>query len=464
VGFGQWLARVLNPKRATPERSITDLESYINALQSVYYSGIGIPGYQQTLAGEPAEKAPDNFVSYAQQLYAANGPIFALTAVRMLAFSGIRFQFQRMVNGRPSRLFGSQALGILEHPWQGATTQDFLTRMILDADLAGNAYFALMNNELVRLRPDWTYIVLQPRAVSGSSALGYKRMGYVYQEQGIGSQFDPVFLPVNEVIHFAPLPDPLATYRGMSWVTPVIREFTNDKLMTRHQTKFFENGATPNLFIKLDSAVKFEDFLRFKENFRENYEGVEKAYSTMVLGGGADATVVGADFHQMSFTSSQGRIETRLAAAARVPVTIVGFSEGLQGSSLNSGNFREARRELADMTMHPLWQNVCGSIEHILNVPGHAPGETHNVRLWYDSRDVPFLREDARDAAEITATKASAINSLITAGYEAGSVVEAVTTEDLTLLRHTGLFSVQLQPPRTEQQSQNQPIQGELVP
>lgn len=462
MGLGQRLARVFNPKRARHSITIEDLNSYFAALQSYYYTGTGLP-YQQTLAGQPAEKAPDSFVAYAQQLYASNGPVFALTSVRMLAFSGIRFQFQRLSNGRPSQFFGSSELRILEHPWQGATTQDLLARMILDADLAGNSYWAVMDGELVRLRPDWVYIILQPRAVSGSGALGYKRIGYVYQEEGFGSGFDPVFIPTDEIIHFAPTPDPLATYRGMSWITPVIRELTNDKLMTRHQTKFFENGATPNLFIKLDAAVKFEDFLRFKEKFREDYEGVEKAYSTMVLGGGADATVVGADFNQMSFTSTQGRIETRLAAAARVPVTIVGFSEGLQGSSLNSGNFREARRELADMTMHPLWQNVCGSIEHILNFPNPYPGAAQNVRLWYDARDVPFLREDARDAAEITQVKASAISSLITSGYEAQSVVEAVVTEDLTRLRHTGLFSVQLQPPMTEQQ-EKQSVQGELVP
>lgn len=459
MGFGQWLARVLNPTRAKPqERAVSDLESYIQALQNVYYGYY--PTIQQTLSGEPAEKAPDNFQAYAQQLYAANGPIFALVAVRMLAFSGIRFVFQRIRDGRPSGVFGTETLRILERPWPGATTQDLLARMLLDADLAGNAYFTIMGDELVRLRPDWVYIILQPRATSGSGALGYRRIGYVYQEQGLGSGFDPVFLPTDEVIHFAPLPDPLATYRGMSWITPVLRELTNDRLMTRHQTKFFENGATPNMIISLDSAVKFEDFLRFKEKFKADYEGVEKAYTTMVLGGGADATVVGADFQQMSFTATQGRIETRLAAAARVPVTVVGFSEGLQGSSLNSGNFKEARRELADMTMHPLWQNVCGSIEHVLDIPG---GRNSGVRLWYDARDVPFLREEARDAAEIVATKAAAISSLITSGYEAQSVVNAVVAEDLSLLRHTGLFSVQLQPPGQNQQ-QDQPIAGELVP
>jgi phage portal protein BeeE len=430
-----------NPKRG----SVTDLESYITQLQSVY-NGYGYAGYQQTLAGQPAERIPNDLMAYSQQVYAANGPIFALMAVRMLAFSSIRFQFQRLNNGRPSGLFGTRDLSILETPWIGGTTQDLLTRMITDADLAGNAYLTIQNGELVRLRPDWVYIVLEPRYMRGS-ILGYKRVGYVYQELGIGSsQHEPIPIALDEMAHFAPHPDPLAAYRGMSWITPVIREVVNDKMMGRHQQKFFENGATPNLMVSMDAAVKHEDFLRFREAFKTEYAGVDNAYKTMVLGGGADVSVVGANFEQMAFTSTQGRIETRLAAAARVPVTIVGFSEGLQGSSLNSGNFREARKELADMTMHPLWQNACGSLQNIL----HVPLLGNSARLWYDARDVPFLREDAKDAAEINKVKASTISVLIQSGYEADSVVQAVLSEDFSLLKHTGLFSVQLQPPLTK--------------
>ena len=42
------------------------------------------------------------------------------------------------------------------------------------------------------------------------------------------------FFDVNEIIHWAPLPDPEAEYRGMSWITPVIREVMGDTGMTLH--------------------------------------------------------------------------------------------------------------------------------------------------------------------------------------------------------------------------------------
>jgi hypothetical protein len=96
--------------------------------------------------------------------------------------------------------------------------------------------------------------------------------------------------------------------------------------------------------------------------------------------------------------------------------------------------------------MHPLWQNVTGSFEPLLNRP--TGGDT---RLWYDATDVPFLREDEKDAAEIQGKRAQTIRSLVDAGYTPESVIDAVEADDFRLLVHSGLYSVQLQPPGSGQ-------------
>jgi phage portal protein BeeE len=431
------------------ERDITTLDDYAAALSSFAFAGntYGFGGLQQTLVGGQTERIPTDLAGFATAAYASNGPVFALMAVRMLVFSAVRFQYQQFNAGRPSRMFGDRSLSILETPWTGGTTQDLLARMIVDVDLAGNSYWAKVGGELVRLRPDWVGIVVEPRMVRGA-VVGYRRIGYVYAEGGgIGPDSDTATFLADEVAHFAPYPDPLATYRGMSWLTPVLRELHNDKLMSRHQRKFFENGATPNMVVSLDAAVKEDAFKRFVAMMDEGHKGVDNAYKTLFMGGGADVTVVGANFEQMAFTATQGRGETRLAAAAGVPPVIVGFSEGLQGSSLNAGNYASSRRRMADGTMHPLWQNAAGSLAPLMPVP---PG----TRLWYDSRDVPFLREDAKDSAEIQAKQATTIRQLVDAGYRPDSVVAAVQAEDYALLQHTGLFSVQLQPPGAGQANQ----------
>ncbi|MFG3439923.1 phage portal protein [Nonomuraea sp. NPDC047897] len=391
------------------------------------------------------EQIENDFPGYVQGIYKRNGPIAALMLVRLAVFSEARFTFRRMRNGRPGDLFGTSALAALEHPWPGGTTGDLLARMIQDADLAGNAFIAKVpgTDRLRRLRPDWVTIVSASKSEPElyGAALDAEVIGYYYSPRAPGVRTDTLLLP-DQVAHFAPIPDPECSWRGMSWLTPVLREISSDLAATQHKLKFFENGATPSLAVKLDASVTPDMFQRFKALMDEQHKGTDNAYKTLYLGGGADVTPLTMDLRQLDFKSTQGAGESRLAAAAGIPSTIVGFSEGLQGSSLNAGNYGSARRRMADGTMRPLWRNAAGSLSSLIEVPSGA-------ELWYDDRDIAFLRDDRKDSAEIQQAKAAAIRQLVDAGYEPESVVAAVEAEDMTLLKHTGLYSVQLQPPGT---------------
>jgi phage portal protein BeeE len=390
------------------------------------------------------QEIPDHsFAGLVRSMYKSNGIVFACELVRLMHFSEARFQFQRMRNGRPQDMFGNADLNILEQPWRNGTTSDLLTRMLVHADFGGNAYIWRKSpTELKLLRPDWMGIVIgsnsddeiQPWDVDA------ELLGYYYQPGGPASGSDPVVFLPDEIAHFAPIPDPEAQYRGMSWLHPIVQEVLGDKAATQHKLKFFENGATPNMIVKLD--VQPEDFDKWIKIYKEKYEGSPNAYKTLFLGAGVDTEVVGSNFQQIDFKQTVGVSETRVAAAAGVPVVVVGLSEGLQGSSLNAGNYGQARRRMADGTIRPLWRNAAGSLQTIITTPPDA-------RLWYDDRDVTFLKDDAKDAADVLAVQATAIKTLTDGGYDPESVVKAVTSGDLTLLEHTGVFSVQLQPPGT---------------
>ncbi len=434
---------------SSTERGI-DLSEYVALLnESALNTGYMQPALHQTMPGTATERTPATFEGLATGAYAANGVVFACMLVRQLVFSSVRFTFQQMRNGGPSSTFGSPALSILERPWNGGTTQDLLSRMIQDADLQGNSYWVRDGSELVRLRPDWVEIVATPRYLgaglnSGAEManrggqVGWKKVGYFYHEGGIGVGV-PAAFTASEVVHYAPIPDPMSRFTGMSWLTPVLREIHADQAMTTHQRKFFDNGATVNMVIKHDPAADEEKVRRWIELMKDRHDGAANAYKTLHLYPGADATPVGADFRQIDFKNVRGGGETRIAAAAGVPPVIVGLSEGLAAATYS--NYGQARRRLADGTAHPLWQNLASCLEHAV------PPPREGTRLWYDASDVPFLREDEKDAAEIQKTRAETIGSLITAGYTPGSVVAAVEANDLGLLEHTGLFSVQLQEP-----------------
>jgi hypothetical protein len=162
----------------------------------------------------------------------------------------------------------------------------------------------------------------------------------------------------------------------------------------------------------------------------------------MFLGGGADAKVVGSDLKQIDFKVTQGHGETRIAAAAGVPPIIVGLSEGpglRDVLELRAGP--PAVRGHDDASAVAQRRRV--ALATILDVP---PG----AELWYDDRDIPFLQEDLKDEAEIQQTQANAIRTLVHAGFEPDSVVSAVTAADLNRLKHSGLYSVQLQAPGSD--------------
>jgi len=229
----------------------------------------------------------------------------------------------------------------------------------------------------------------------------------------------------------------------MSWLTPVIREIQADSAATEHKWQFFNNGATPNMVVKFDPSLDKTQAQEFKDLMESEHQGVRNAYKTLYLGGGADATVVGADFQQLDFKATQGKGETRIAMASGVPATILGASEGLSGSSLNAGNYGQAKRLFSDVTLQHLWGNAVSSLETLARVPDGA-------ELWFDTRSIPFLQDDLKDTAEIQQAQSAAIRQLVDGGYDPASVVAAIQSDDFSLLNHTGKLSVQLQEPGTD--------------
>lgn len=430
-------------------RAVVSVDDYIAAVNQYGFT----PSATTSMGTTHAETIGTSLPAYASAGFAGNGVVFACMATRQLVFSAARFRWQRMRDGKPSDMFGDPSLSLLERPAPGETTQDLLSQMIQFADLTGNGYQVLDTpltrlggdggSQVLSLRPDWMFIIALPRmrmdGQGGKGQLGWRRTGYVYYEGGQHSGNDPVVLGVDEVSHFAPYPDPLYPFRGMSWLTPVVREIENDSLMSRHKRKYFENGATPNMIIKHPVGADRQKVLDFAKRLAAENGGVDNAYRAMNLYPGADATIVGSDLKQIDFRQVQGAGETRIAAAAGVPPVIVGLSEGLQAATYS--NYAQARRRFADGTIHPLWQQAAGSLASIM------PDLGRDVRLWYDADDIPFLREDEKDAAEINEIRARTIRTLVDGGYTAESAAKAVETGDFRLLQHTGLFSVQLQAP-----------------
>lgn len=414
-----------------------------------------LPWLGSTPLDGKTEVIENDFEAYVRRGYKANGIIFACITSRQQVFSQARFQWREFTNGRPGDLFGSPELGLLEQPWPSGTTGELLARMEVTASLAGNFYATVVDDagsfgkaatgegrRVVYMRPDWVTLIIES-PTDDPYDVRAKVIGYEFRPRsttGVRSSKALLLLP-SQVCHYSPIPDPEARFRGMSWLTPILREIQADNSATSHKDSVLKNSAVPNMVVKFDKDTNPEAFAEFVEGFKANHQGWQNHGKTLFLAGGADVTPVSLNFNELDLANVQAKTENRIAVAAGVPAAILGISEGLSGSSLNAGNFTAAKRLFAETTIADLWAKACPSLQTLLTPPPKAP----RAELWYDARQIPFLRDDAKDAASIRQMEAATINQLVNTGYTHESVVDALLNNDWRLLVHSGYYSVQLQ-------------------
>jgi phage portal protein BeeE len=398
-------------------------------------------GLLQTYYGGPTatgERVSSDFLSYARVGYQGNGVVFSVLNARLRLFSEATAKFRALAD---KRLFGNADLALIENPWPGGSTSELLGRMIQDADLAGNSFIRRVDStRLERLRPDWVQIV---SAVFNEDEPGEycEVIGYLFADGGWSSGEDPVFYPVDEVAHWSPIPDPLAKWRGMSWLTPVVRDVNADLEMTTYRQKFFDNAATPNMVVKYKGKVGATNLTALIEQLNAKHGGSANAFKTLALDEGADMTVVGNNFAEMAFTELQAAGEVRIASAGGVPPIVAGLQGGLDASTM--ANYAAAYRNFADSTMHVAWRGAFAVLAKFVTVPDQC-------QLWFDTRDIPALRDEEFARQRANAQLSIAVMNLVNAGFDADSVTAAVVASDMSLLKHTGLVSVQLQKPGTQ--------------
>lgn len=443
-GF-QALASALRPSRPVASNSLTLDELLANlSLENAIF-----PNLASLRAN--VEEPDHTFAGFVTAVYSRSPIAFACLMARWKLFSQARFQFQQMFGGRRGALFGTPDLAVLEHPEPGETTVDLAIRAISDADLEGDWFGVLRNvgraTRIKRIRPDWTTVVLGSRNPNVDPKLigldpDTEVIGFGYQPGGAGMGNDVIAFSAEEVAHFHPNINPLSRYRGAPLVVAALHEVLADQAATSHKLAFFKNGASPAIAISMPPAWDEKKAKNWIDQFEQKNTGALKAYRTIYFNAGMKAETVGSDFQQMTFKELQGSAETRLAAVTGIHPVVVGLSEGLQGSSLNSGNFQSAARASADVTLRWLWANFCGSVETIIPPP-------RGSRLWYEEESIPFLQADVKDKAEVLQKNGSTIGNFVDKGFTPESAVDAVVSGDFNRLVHTGLPSVQLQPAPT---------------
>lgn len=378
-----------------------------------------------TSYGSPdREKILPQLGAWAQSVNANSAIVFAAILVRISLFSEVEFQFQAKDDGH---LFGNTALAKIEEPWgPGSSASELLARMEQDTSLTGNAYIwdAPGEGRLVRLRPDWTTIVSELVRVPGGGQYRHKVGYWVEPPKSVTGQGTGQFYPAAEVVHWAPVPDPAADFRGMSWLTPVYRDIAGDDGLTNYKVRYLENSASPNLLIRYSQKLQPGTVDAVRERMHARYGGVNNAFKTLVLDQGADVTVIGNSLQQMDFSNVQSAGVDRILAAGRVPGLMVGL-ESLRGAGRS---YQDVVMQFANLWARPQWRSVCGALSQIVDVPA-------GNRLWFSTTNIAALQSGEMEQAQAALVRMQALLAARQAGYTRDSAVAAVDTGDVTKLK-----------------------------
>jgi hypothetical protein len=389
-----------------------------------YWEGMasGAAVLTQSYGSPDREAILPSLTAWAQQANGSSAVVFSAILARIALFSEARMQLQALDD---RHLFGNQSLAVLEHPWPDGTTGELLARNEQDVSLAGQSYTWAPPGEdrLVRLRPDWTTIVSEVVRVDGGGWYRSKVGYWVQPPRGITGQGDGEFYPAGEVAHWAPIPDPQADFRGMSWLTPVYRDIAGDDGLTQYKIKYLENSASPNLLIKYAQKLHSSTIDGVRERMHARYAGVGNAFKTLVLDQGADVTIIGNSLAQMDFSNVAAAGEQRILAASNVPGVLIGL-EPLRGAGRG---YQESMQKFGNLYARPQWRSWCAAHAKLVSPPAGS-------RLWYDTTDIAALQDAAMERGQTALVNMQAALTGRQAGFTRESIVIAVNSGDVTKL------------------------------
>lgn len=358
---------------------------------------------------------------------------------RALVLSQIAFRWRDV---RTRQLFGTPDLDALNFPSPWRTLPDLLAKAETHVSYFGNAWFFRDMGSLSLLDPEKvsTLTVLDGRGTGGR--ILERRVHYWPDGIGQGT-FDVI--PSTNVAHWPALDlDPTSDFVGLSWVRQASSEIAQDNQASVYIRRFFDNAATPSLVVSIPREYTREQAELWAEMSARELAGVDNAHKVHYMGVGADVRPIGSNIQDLALKDLRGELESRVAARSLVPAVILGVptSAVTGGSALNAGNYSTTRRVWADTWFSPTVAALCRALQRLYPPP---PGG----ELWFDPTDVMFIQEDRADEAEIVKSKVAAIRQGIDAGFDPDSVVRAVADGNFDALvgAHTGLTSVQLQPP-----------------
>ena len=259
---------------------------------------------------------------------------------------------------------------LLRQPNETMTWFDHINYKEMDTELVGNSYWLKDQRNsfgqplaLQRLRPEYTRIATDRRG---------KVIGYVYHLEKVG-----IDLPfeVDEVIHHK-LPSPHSEYYGMGRVQGVLKEAGAELGINEHIVGFFTNGARISGVLTVAGTLPEEQFLRMKEQFREEYGGAGNAFSILIA-------EQGLEFEPITQTPAASGVTDLRELDKDAILSAWGVHEELLGGTANAGDVKMGdAQKIFSRKMRPRARRCSERLTYDLT------GAWGQVGLWISTTDV----------------------------------------------------------------------------
>jgi HK97 family phage portal protein len=197
------------------------------------------------------------------------------------------------------------------NPWANGFEYDVL-RMI-DLQATGNSYFHVVTDR--QLRTPQTVWRMPPQWVNIIPDREKFITGYLY---GWGT-VDQREFPADEVMHFK-LPNPRDVHYGMGWYEAAWSALGLHEAKREMDTAKADNYGRPDFMISLKLPTSADTVKRLRGEFREQFEGVDKAGQFAILGG--DATLTPLNWEEKEWGTGTRVIE-EIAAVSGVSVAML---------------------------------------------------------------------------------------------------------------------------------------------
>lgn len=262
------------------------------------------------LSGEDSLASDSNYEKINADKAMRNTAQFAAVRVLNETIGSLPIQvYKKVDNGREQVNDNNLYEMFHEVPNDEMTCQALKEVGMMSLNLGGNAFFQKLKNkkgEIIGLYPlDFAKITIQRN--ENTKKLEYK--------------FEDKILTRNDVFHI-----PSFSYDGICGLSPLSYCASAILLGNQYQDfskNFFKNGAFSSGTVEFDGRMSDEAFMRFKQDFANNYKGLINAGKPIILEEGGKFKPLAMSQADSQFMESRRFQVEEIARIYRVPLTLL---------------------------------------------------------------------------------------------------------------------------------------------